>query len=80
MVEQPVVLVPDLPEAAVTAPTHAFIGYDRTGMAVELLVDDGTRATRREAAKYVAAGGRVERMPIEHARKVRLYELPEDRR
>lgn len=57
-------------------PTHAFIGYDSDGTPLELLVDDGERDTRVAAAKYVLTGGSVERMPIETARKVRLYERP----
>lgn len=57
-------------------PTHAFVGYGSDGTALELLVDDGERDTRVAAARYVLAGGSVERMPIETARHVRLYERP----
>jgi hypothetical protein len=57
-----------------TEPTHAFVGYDSTGTAMELIVDDGTKQARKCAAKYFVEGGSVERVTIEEARKVRLYE------
>jgi hypothetical protein len=60
----------------VTAPAHAFVGYSADGTPMLLLVDDGTRETRRAAHGVMHAGGRIERMPIEDARKVRLYERP----
>lgn len=63
-----------------TTPTHAFVGYDATGTPIELLVDDGSRDTSHAAVQYISRGGRVERMPIEDARKVRLYERPENPR
>lgn len=59
-----------------TPPTHAFVGYDATGTPIVLLVDDGRRETSHKAAGVIRSGGRVERMPIEDARKVRLYERP----
>lgn len=59
-----------------TAPTHAFVGYSANGTPMLLLVDDGRRETSHEAALVISAGGRVERMTIEDARKVRLYERP----
>lgn len=57
-------------------PTHAFIGYDKTGTPIEILVDDGRPDTSHAAMQYIVAGGRVERMTLEDARKVRLYERP----
>jgi hypothetical protein len=60
----------------VTPPTHAFVGYDSTGTPIEVLVDDGSRDTSHAAIRYITRGGRVERMRIEDARKVRLYERP----
>jgi hypothetical protein len=59
-----------------TEPTHAFVGYDRTGTPIVLLVDDGTRKTSHEAAGVIRSGGKIERMLLEDARKVRLYERP----
>jgi hypothetical protein len=64
----------------VTAPTHAFVGYDRTGTPIVLLVDDGRRETSHKAAGVIRSGGKIERMTIEDARQVRLYERPEVRR
>lgn len=58
-------------------PTHAFVGYDATGTPIEIFVDDGSRDTSHAAVQYISAGGRVERMTIEDARKVRLYERPD---
>lgn len=59
-----------------TSPTHAFIGYDALGTPIELLIDDGSRDTGHAAVQYITRGGRIERMTIEDARKVRLYERP----
>jgi hypothetical protein len=75
VVEQLLVLVLDIPEAAMTAPTHAFVGYDAVGTPIEVLVDDGRPATSH-AVQYITRGGRIERMTIEDARKVRMYERP----
>lgn len=60
-------------------PTHAFVGYDRAGTAIVLLVDDGRRETSHAAVQYPRNGWRFERMPIEDARKVWLYEGPRPR-
>jgi hypothetical protein len=59
-----------------TAPTHAFVGYGADGTPVLLLVDDGRPETSHEAAGIIRAGGRIERMLLDDARKVRLYERP----
>lgn len=56
--------------------THAFVGYDADDIPVEIMVDDGTRDTSHAAAEIIRSGGRVERMTIEAARQVRLYERP----
>ncbi len=55
---------------------HAFVGYSSDGTPIELLVDDGARSTSHAAAQIIRRGGRVERMLLEDARKVRLYERP----
>lgn len=57
-------------------PTHAFVGYDAEGIPTELIGDDGSRSASHAAVKYLREGGRVERVTIEDARKVRLYEKP----
>jgi hypothetical protein len=59
-----------------TAPTHAFVAYDATGTPIEIFVDDGKRSASHAAVQYISRGGRIERMPLEDARKVRLYERP----
>lgn len=59
-----------------TPPTHAFVGYSADGTPVELIVDDGRPDTDREAIEHLRAGGRIERMTLEQARQVRLYERP----
>lgn len=59
--------------------THAYVGYDADGTPVEVLVDDGSRDTSREAARYLRDGRRLERMTLEGARKVALYKKPEAR-
>lgn len=55
-------------------PTHAYVGYDIGDRAVMLFVD--ASETRRECAKacsrVLRKGGRIERMPIEEARKLRF--------
>lgn len=57
-------------------PTHAFVCYDADGVPTEIMGDDGERSTSHAAIKYISAGGRIERMTLEDARKVRLYERP----
>jgi hypothetical protein len=59
-----------------TALTHAFVGYDSTGTPVEIFVDDGSRDSSHAAVQYLRNGWRFERMTLEDARKVRLYERP----
>ena len=50
--------------------THAFVGYAKCGKAKVLEVDEGQ--TMSWMTKLVRAGGRVERMTIEDARKQKL--------
>ena len=54
--------------------THAYIGYDRNGTPMELMLDDGSRDTARCANVYLVSGGRIERMTLEEARRVKMYE------
>lgn len=57
-----------------TSPTHAFVVYDATGTPIGVMTEDGRPATSHAAMQYITRGGKVERMTIEDARKVRLYE------
>lgn len=59
-----------------TPPTHAYVGYDTHGTPMLLAVEDGSRDTAQEAQRVLAAGGRIERMTIDEARAVKLYERP----
>lgn len=57
-------------------PSHAFVCYDRRGTPILLAIEDGSLDTARRVGQVVCAGGRVERMPIEEAKKVKLHERP----
>jgi hypothetical protein len=50
--------------------THAFVGFAKCGKANVIEVDEGK--TMRWATKYIRNGGRVERMPLDDARKQEL--------
>lgn len=55
-------------------PTHAFVCYGADGVPTEIMGDDGDKDNAVAAIKYISAGGRIERVTLEDARKVRLYE------
>ena len=59
-----------------TPPTHAYVGYDTQGTPMLLAVEDGSRDTAHAVQQVLAAGGRIERMTIDEARAVKLYERP----
>ncbi len=51
-----------------STPTHAYVGYNKTGKAIMVYVDDASRGCAKECAKIIRTGGHIERMPIEQAR------------
>lgn len=57
-----------------TSPTHAFLFFDRHGVPIAFAVDDGSIDASAMGATVLRLDGRIERMPIEEARKVRLFE------
>lgn len=59
-------------------PTHAYVGYNTHDTPVLVAVEDGSRDTAHTVQQVLAAGGRVERMTLEAARAVKLYERPSD--
>jgi hypothetical protein len=61
----------------VTDCTHAYVGYDRDGTPIMLLVDDASRHCAEDCARIIRAGGRIERMTIDQARRVDLFKRPE---
>jgi hypothetical protein len=61
----------------VTSPTHAFVCFDRRGTAISIRIDDQSQDCKRTCADVIVAGGRIERMPLDEARQVKLYERPE---
>jgi len=56
--------------------THAYVGYRADGGAYFIFVDDASHDCAREVAKVIAGGGRIERMTIEDARRIRLVRRP----